>query len=109
MNAIFAQVMEPSVSSSGLLGGLLGAAGGVGFAIWYGWYMTTRTIPKFLDDARIERDKMAAAAAEERRQHNESRKDSYELAVSGHKALGEITRAVEVLTTRIAQLPKDQA
>lgn len=40
---------------SGLLGGLVGAAGGVGFAIWYGYYTTSTLIPKLVSDFREER------------------------------------------------------
>ena len=39
----------------GLIGGLVGASGGISFAIWYGWYVTTKTIPKIVDDFREER------------------------------------------------------
>lgn len=44
-----------NASDSGLLGGLIGAAGGVGFAIWYGYHVTTKTIPSIVKDFREER------------------------------------------------------
>lgn len=42
-------------ADSGLVGGLVGAAGGVGFAIWYGYHVTTKTIPSIVKDFREER------------------------------------------------------
>lgn len=44
-----------SASDSGLMGGLVGAAGGIGFAIWYGYHVTTKTIPSIVQDFRAER------------------------------------------------------
>ncbi len=41
--------------SSGLVGGMLGAAGGIGFAMWYGYYVTTKTLPSIVSDFRQER------------------------------------------------------
>ena len=34
---------------------ILSAIGSIGFAVWYGWYVTTKTIPKITDkhDERI--------------------------------------------------------
>ncbi len=46
---------EAANDTSGLVGGLIGAAGSVSFAIWYGWYVTTKTIPKLVNDFREER------------------------------------------------------
>jgi hypothetical protein len=41
-------VTEVSNGMAGGVGALLGMGGGVGFAIWYGYYMTTVAIPKII-------------------------------------------------------------
>jgi hypothetical protein len=46
---------ETNLDSTGIVGGLVGASGGIGFAIWYGWYVTTKTVPKLVSDFREER------------------------------------------------------
>ena len=40
---------------TGLIGGLVGASSGISFALRYGWYVTTKTIPKLVSDFREER------------------------------------------------------
>lgn len=86
MILILAQIAEASTAGTvmgmdnGLLGGLLGAAGGVGFAIWYGYHVTTKTIPNIVGDFREERK----LDREERRIEREEFSE----------ALGKITDAV---------------
>jgi hypothetical protein len=36
------------------------ALGSVGFAVWYGWYVTTRTIPKIVEDHQLTSDKVSS-------------------------------------------------
>lgn len=43
------------LTPSGLIGGMVGAAGGIGFAVWYGWHVTTKTIPSLVKDFKDER------------------------------------------------------
>lgn len=48
----------PILSGGGtdaLLAGLVGSLGGGGFSVWYGWYVTTKAIPKIVEDHREER------------------------------------------------------
>lgn len=51
---LIADVAQGS-SDSGLFGGLIGAAGGIGFVMWYGYHMTTSVIPSIVSDFREER------------------------------------------------------
>src|SRR5690348_9449926 len=44
--AVGEEVFPKDSASSGLIGVMTGAAGGVGFAIWYGWYITTKQMPQ---------------------------------------------------------------
>ena len=44
--SLLAESTSTSLSDSGIVGALIGAAGGGGFAIWYGWYTTTKTLPE---------------------------------------------------------------
>ena len=46
---------EDAIAPTGLIGGLVGASSGISFALWYGWYVTTKTIPKLVSDFREER------------------------------------------------------
>lgn len=69
---------------SGLLGGLVGAAGGVGFAIWYGYYTTSTLIPKLVSDFR-----------EERKADREERKSERD----------EFTGAIDKLSIAVGSLP----
>lgn len=49
MFSLFAQI-EAGVSWESLLAMLSGG----GFSIWFGWYTTTKTLPKIVDDFREE-------------------------------------------------------
>jgi len=68
----------------GLIGGLVGASGGISFAIWYGWYVTTKTIPKIVEDFR-----------EERKLDREDRKSEHD----------EFKSALKAIVTTIAMVP----
>ena len=71
---MIALLAEAADSNSGLIGGMIGAVGSVGFAVWYGWHVTTKTIPAIVSDFRQERlldrqdriDDRLAQAAESR-------------------------------------------
>jgi hypothetical protein len=61
---VFAAEIQPIDLSSG--SALLGALAGGGFSVWYGWYITTTTLPKligyFREELAIERAARAADA-----------------------------------------------
>lgn len=108
------EVLAESTSDNGLLGGLLGAAGGVGFAIWYGYHVTTKTIPAIVNDFRSEREtdrleraRLLQAFHDEiqlERERDQRRADnSMELAKSGHEALTQVTTAVQQLREAIRE------
>ena len=63
---LLAQASDSNLGS-GLVGGIFGAAGGVLFAIWYGWYTTTTTLPENLKAYREERALDRAERALERK------------------------------------------
>ena len=93
----FMLLAEQSTMSDGMLGGMVGAVGSVGFAIWYGWFVTTRTIPKLVSDFRAERTL-------DRNELASQRAISMDLARSGHDALNQVTRAVERLTDHVQRV-----
>lgn len=65
--AIFAQdVATPGNISSGLLGGMLGATGSVGYVIYQSWYNTTVAQPRDAERHEQERQKLVAAIKDER-------------------------------------------
>lgn len=51
--------------SSDFIGTMIGAAGGVGFSVWYGWYITTKTIPQLVSEFRAEAKENREARASE--------------------------------------------
>ena len=78
-----ALLAEAEPLTNGVVGGMVGAAGGVGFAIWYGYHVTTHTIPALVKDFREER----LADREERKEEREEFK----------QALTQVTDAVRNL------------
>jgi hypothetical protein len=69
-------------TDSGLIGGLIGAVGSVGFAIWYGWHVTTKTIPSIVNDFREER-KYDRTERETDRKDREAERHEFTAALSG--------------------------
>lgn len=66
MGFVLAQA-TPADVGTGVIGSLIGGAGGVAFAVWFGWYTTTKTIPGIVADFKAERILDRAEAAEERK------------------------------------------
>ena len=57
MFSILADIASQTATtgSDALLAGLVGSIGGTGFSVWYGWYVTTKAIPRIVCEHRDER------------------------------------------------------
>lgn len=112
---LFGQAIEQLPSWAQLAGGIVSW----GFAVWYAWYTTTKTIPEMntKHNEIVERlTAMNSATAEKlvsefRDEAREARANdirraqvSQELAVSGHKALSEVKEAVNGLKAAVESM-----
>lgn len=94
----------------------------IGFAVWYAWYTTTRSIPRMQEihdkrliqmqtdhDKRIDKllDIFRNETAAQREMEQARANQSIQLAHSGHQALHQVTRAVDDLRNTIHEVKKN--
>lgn len=84
------------LTPSGLIGGMVGAAGGIGFAVWYGWFVTTRTIPGLVKDFKDER----VIDRQERRAERDEFKSALKQVVEAVQAVPCQVRADQILESQ---------
>jgi ABC-type nickel/cobalt efflux system permease component RcnA len=84
----------------------------LGFAVWYAWHTTTRSIPKMQEDHKQTVERIVEQFREESREMRAAEAQrsarSVELAVSGHEALKGVTVVVSELREAVASFAKVQ-
>lgn len=53
---LLADVDVASITGDSSIGAVIGALAGGGFSLWYGWYVTTTTLPRIVKEFRDEAD-----------------------------------------------------
>lgn len=82
--------------------GVVGTLTGGGFAVWYAWHTTTRTIPEQIKThaATVEKlvNEFRTETKEQRNEYMRRSEVSVDLARQGHKAIDQMSSAIHDLT-----------